>query len=467
MLYLTSCYSKIQKALTAAPMLDLLHALLIGTMCYQFIFMLLQWYVFRRKDYLYYITYMGCTLLFLVIRIDANSPFLPFHISGMAEEYLDQPLIIFAFWMYIRFGYHFLNLKANQPGIYKAALRLEWIFMAYIVIKCIIIPLGLSPQISSSIYLAVTVLITGLAGPLMYKLLRQRNLLNNFLVVGSVCVTLGGLSGSVYAFCTGQLGEKNMAVYVGLELAILIELLLLNTGLVIKNKHIQQEIIDTQQELIGQLRQTDILRTNLSSMQSKLSADLHDNIGAGLSSISIYSEIARQKLELQPASAAQVLRMIGTTAAEVIGEMKDTIWFIQPMNSTFGQMIDRLRQYAEPLCVEKEIKLLLIADEQTATETLTMVQNKNIFLILKEGINNALKHAEADAISLRIGMVGSLIQIKITDNGKGMESQTGRPDGNGLKNMQKRINDINGTLAIKSDMGQGTEILIKVPVSEV
>jgi len=162
-----------------------------------------------------------------------------------------------------------------------------------------------------------------------------------------------------------------------------------------------------------------------------------------------------------------VLRMIGTTAAEVIGEMKDTIWFIQPMNSTFGQMIDRLRQYAEPLCVEKEIKLILLADEQAAMETLTMVQNKNIFLILKEGINNVLKHAEADAISLHISMEGTMMQVKISDNGKGMESQTGRQEGNGLKNMQKRINDINGTFAIKSDMGQGTEILIKVPVSEI
>lgn len=68
------------------PIFDLLHALLIGTMCYQFIFMLLQWYVFRRKDYLYYITYMGCTLLFLLIRIDGNSPFLPIRAANTTQQ---------------------------------------------------------------------------------------------------------------------------------------------------------------------------------------------------------------------------------------------------------------------------------------------------------------------------------------------------------------------------------------------
>jgi signal transduction histidine kinase len=447
-------------------MFDLLHALLIGTMCYQFIFMLLQWYVFRRKDYLYYITYMGCTLLFLLIRIDANSPFLPVHISGMLEEYLDQPLIIFAFWMYVRFGYHFLDLKADQPSIYKAALRLEWVFITYVVIKCIMIPFGLSPKLSSYIYLSVTLLIGSLAAPLLYKLLRQRNLLNNFLVVGGVCVTLGGLAGTIYALCTGTLGEKGAAVYVGLELAVLIELLLLNTGLVIKNKRIQQEVIDTQRELIGQLRKTDKLRTNLSSMQSKLSADLHDNIGAGLSSIAIYSEIARQKLERQPASAAQVLSMIGITAAEVIGEMKDTVWFIQPVNSTFGQMMDRLRQYAEPLCVEKEIKLHMLTDEKASMEDLTLLQKKNIFLIIKEAVNNALKHAEADTISIHIRVEQNTVYARITDNGKGIEFDASSRGGNGLKNIQKRADDINGILSIQNCKGKGTEVLLKIPIVE-
>jgi signal transduction histidine kinase len=448
------------------PIFDLLHALLIGTMCYQFIFMLLQWYVFRRKDYLYYITYMGCTLLFLLIRIDGNSPFLPVHATGMVDEYLDQPLIIFAFWMYVRFGYHFLDLRKNQQGSYKAALGLERVFIVYLVIKCFMIPFGLSPQTSSYIYLFVTLFITIRAAPLLYALLRQRNLLNNFLVVGGVCVTLGGLSGPVYAFCTGQLGEKNMAVYVGLELAILIELLLLNTGLIIKNKRIQQEVIDTQQELIRQLRQTDQLRTNLSSMQSKLSADLHDNIGAGLSSIAIYSEIARQKLKRQPESVAQVLNLIGITASEVIGEMKDTIWFIQPSNSTFVQMMDRLRQYVEPLCVEKEIKLHMLVNEQPDMEKLTLLQKKNIYLIIKEAINNALKHADANEIGIHIRMERHILIAQINDDGTGMVQQEGQHQGNGILNIRKRTSDVNGTLDMSSDPVHGTEIIIKVPLGD-
>ncbi|MDF2384095.1 ATP-binding protein [Nostoc ellipsosporum NOK] len=445
------------------PLLNWIHVLLIGTMLYQATFMLVQWFVFRRKDYLYYILYMGSTLLFLITRLDGVLHFFPKPIPPLIDEYLDQPLIIFACWMYIRFGYHFLELKETQPALYKNARLVEIFFAAFVVAKCICIPFSFSYATSSTIYMIATVALALSAAPLLYKLLAQRNLLNNFLVIGGVCIAIGGTSGHIFTLTADNPEQRTMLVYVAFEVAILLELLLLNTGLVIKNKRTQQQIIDTQNRLILQLQQTEMLRTSLSTMQSKLSSDLHDNIGAGLSSIAMYSQVARQRIEKQPASAAQVLNIISHTASDILSEMKDTIWFIQPANFTFEQLIDRLRQYAEPLCAEKEIHLEFKLPTTVVTE-LSLGTRKNIFLVLKEAVNNAIKHASPAKITISVECTEEQLIIAVTDDGAGMPPTPARSDGNGLRNMKQRAGSVGGRLELVSVTTGGTKVCLHLPL---
>lgn len=445
------------------PLLNWIHVLLIGTMLFQATFMLVQWFVFRRKDYLYYILYMCSTLLFLITRLDTVLHFFPVPVPPLIDEYLDQPLIVFACWMYIRFGYHFLELKETQPALYRNARIVESFFALFVIIKCISIPLSFSYTTSSYIYMIATVLLALSAAPLLYRLLRQRNLLNNFLVIGGVCLAIGGISGHIFTLIADDPEQRTMMVYVALEIAILLELLLLNTGLVIKNKRTQQQIIDTQNRLIHQLQQTEMLRTSLSTMQTKLSSDLHDNIGAGLSSIAMYSQVARQRMEKQPASAAQVLNIISHTASDILSEMKDTIWFIQPAHFTFEQLIDRLRQYAEPLCAEKEIQLCFHLPVTPVPE-LSLGTRKNIFLVLKEAVNNAIKHADPRSIIISVDREGTQLIISITDDGTGLLPATGRTDGNGLRNMQQRAANVGGRLDLYPACSGGTQVRFELPV---
>lgn len=445
------------------PLLHWIHILLIGTMLFQATFMLVQWFVFRRKDYLYYVVYMCSTLLFLITRLDSVLHFLPAPIPPMLDEYLDQPLIIFACWMYIRFGYYFLELKETQPALYKNARLVEIFFMAFILAKCICIPFSFSYATSSVIYMIASVSLALSAAPLLYKLLAQRNLLNNLLVIGGVCIAIGGISGHIFTLIAEDPDQRTIQVYVAFEVAILLELLLLNTGLVIKNKRTQQQIIDTQNRLIHQLQQTEMLRTRLSTMQTKLSSDLHDNIGAGLSSIAMYSQVARQRIEKQPASAAQVLNIISNTASDILSEMKDTIWFIQPAHFTFEQLIDRLRQYAEPLCAEKEIHLEFRLPAAALPE-LPLGTRKNIFMVLKEAINNAIKHASPQSIIIVVDYVEAQLIISVTDDGTGLSPAAGRSDGNGLRNMQQRAKGVGGRLDLFPVTQGGTQVRFELPL---
>lgn len=226
------------------------HMLFFSICLFQFVFMLLQWLLFRRTDYLYYILYVFTCGLFIMFRVNNVIQILPFKLSPLLNEYSDQPLIVFAIWMYIRFGYHFLNLKALQVKVYTAAKRLEYGFAGYFFIKLLLIPLQLSYYTSSLIYLIVTVTLVSLAISVIIRLLKQKNLLNNFLVSGSLCITIGGGIGPILALFLKNMGQGSLLIYYPFEIAVLIELFLLNTGFALKNKILQQQVIKAQQEII-------------------------------------------------------------------------------------------------------------------------------------------------------------------------------------------------------------------------
>ncbi|HTM99606.1 MAG TPA: 7TM diverse intracellular signaling domain-containing protein [Pedobacter sp.] len=226
------------------------HILFLSACTFQLVFMLLQWVLFRRPDYLYYILYVFACGLFIALRVNNVIQILPFTLNPSWNEITDHPLIVFAIWMYIRFGYHFLNLKQLQPKVYIAAKRLEYGFAGYFFIKFLLLPLNLSYYYASLIYLVVVLILVTLAGFVIIRLLKQKNLLNNFLVSGSLCITIGGGVGPVLALFLPNMGEGSLLIYYPFEIALLIEFFLLTTGFALKNKILQQQVIKAQQEII-------------------------------------------------------------------------------------------------------------------------------------------------------------------------------------------------------------------------
>lgn len=223
------------------------------------LFMLLQWLLFRRTDYLYYILYVFMCSVFIGLRLNNALQILPFMSSPLWNEITDQPFVVFAIWMYIRFGYHFLNLKQLQPKVYVYATRLEYGFATYFFIKLLLIPLKLTHYTSALIYLVVTFLLVVLAIFVIVSLLRQNNLLNNFLVSGSLCITIGGGCGPILGLFLPNMGEGSLLIYYPFEVAVLIEYFLLNTGFALKNKILQQQVIRAQQEIIKQYEKKKIV----------------------------------------------------------------------------------------------------------------------------------------------------------------------------------------------------------------
>jgi signal transduction histidine kinase len=197
----------------------------------------------------------------------------------------------------------------------------------------------------------------------------------------------------------------------------------------------------------------------LERMRSRIAADLHDDVGSTLSSISILSDILAQQVENQ--QSAKLLGSIGSNAHKMLEKIDDIVWVVNPTNDKFQNLGLRIREFAIPLFESKNIRPDISFDRQMNTLPLAMEVRRNIYLIAKEAINNAMKYAECTSVKITFRQEHPGLVMEISDDGKGFnpDSSTSR---NGIKNMKLRASQIKSAIEIKSSPGKGTQITLLV-----
>jgi ligand-binding sensor domain-containing protein/two-component sensor histidine kinase len=206
---------------------------------------------------------------------------------------------------------------------------------------------------------------------------------------------------------------------------------------------------------IDQLRKMFQLRT-------KISQDLHDEVAATLSGIRLYSELAKQQLEKMDLSKVnQSLDVISVNAAEMKQDMSDIIWAIKPGNDSLGQLLQKLMLYANELTNAAFIDFKMKIDQDLPEEKLNMEERRNIYLICKEAIHNAVKYSKGNEIEMKVLKEDHTMQISIRDNGCGFNTESFFI-GNGLINMQTRAKEIAAELIVESAKERGTKVGLKM-----
>jgi signal transduction histidine kinase/ligand-binding sensor domain-containing protein len=214
-----------------------------------------------------------------------------------------------------------------------------------------------------------------------------------------------------------------------------------------------------QARLIGLEQQNAIEKERL-----RISKDMHDEIGASLTRISILSELAR-KNSLDPAAAIKYIDQINEISGNVVDEMSEIIWAINPKNDNLESFSSYFRQYAssylEPTSIIVQMKFQDLLPEKGMSSEL----RRNVFLTLKEALHNMVKHSTTDRAEVSLNFINGLLEIRIRDFGKGFNMEDSLHKGNGLGNMHKRIEDLGGKFILESGIGMGTKIKIIVPLT--
>lgn len=195
-------------------------------------------------------------------------------------------------------------------------------------------------------------------------------------------------------------------------------------------------------------------------IRNRISRDLHDDIGATLSSINILTDIAKKRIvHKQAEQSVGLLEKINFQATEMVDQMSDIIWSVNPDNDHLSQLLERVRNQFVPVCTAMDIGFTLDTDKTIKDLRFGMAKRKQIYLVVKELVNNAVKYSECSRILVSAAVRQHVLHIVVSDNGKGISGKIAG-DGNGLRNIKSRINEIKGSIKIDSSAETGTCISI-------
>jgi signal transduction histidine kinase len=206
--------------------------------------------------------------------------------------------------------------------------------------------------------------------------------------------------------------------------------------------------------------------------RARIAKDIHDDLGASLTRISMLSQSARS--ELDHSDAASDLDRIYDTARELTRAMDEIVWAVNPQHDTLDSLATYLGKYAQDFLAAAHIKCRLDVPMQLPPWPLTAEIRHNLFLAFKEALNNAVKHAHTSEVWISLAINGMGFTLQLKDKGCGFTpdgASNGSPSdparlctGYGLVNMRRRLAEIGGRCEIQSTPGTGTRVAFVVPV---
>ncbi len=234
---------------------------------------------------------------------------------------------------------------------------------------------------------------------------------------------------------------------------LLVSVIVLLIRQYVKRKIYKQKVLLEKQEAISNERE-------------RIIADLHDDVGATLSSMNIYGDLAGSVWDTKPQDSRKMIEKISVTTKDLMIRMSDIIWSMKPADEEKYTLEARLKNYSNELLTPKNIECDFDIDEKLVASISNPEVRKNILLIVKEAINNIAKYSEASNAFVSFKQQNETMLLTVSDNGKGyrVEDVT---IGNGLNNIQQRCKQLQGICIFKPLVGEGVTIVCSFPMTKI
>ena len=204
----------------------------------------------------------------------------------------------------------------------------------------------------------------------------------------------------------------------------------------------------------------------LDQERARIARDLHDDLGAGLTEITMLSDVAQQDCD-RPAAVSTHLERIFQSGSEMAQALDEIVWAVNPSNDTLEKLISFTCEFAQSMLGSAGIRCRLDAPAAVPALHVNSTIRHQLCMALKECLHNAIKHACAHEVSLCIRHSGQMLDVTVADDGKGfdpaaLQDRAGTHDG--LRNLKQRMSVLGGTCEIQSAPGQGTRVQLRVRV---
>lgn len=443
---------------------DLITYVFCGLLLMMILYSIANFLQGANPEFLYYSGYaffLGTMLFTKAMFTFHNS-----RLSFFLESYLDFIMQDLGIMFYMLFMQRFLDTRSKYPFLYKlynagilllAVSMLSYSFFHYFT------DLFTAENLvenSTKVLLLIMIIIF-----LVYSLRHWHDKLLRYLFWGNLCLFVFSLFSQtiiLYPALRRLPGIFGSSLFY-YEMGLFLELVFFLAGLNFKNR---SRIIEQTKER-ERLKADNLMKEYEKGLavykaqqeeRERISADMHDELGSGMTAIRLMSEIARNKMK---ESTPVEIEKISHSANDVLNKMNAIIWSMNSGNDTLDNLVSYIRAYALEYLDNTPIHCIVNTPEHIPAMELTGDKRRNVFLCVKETLNNALKHSQASQITIDIH-TNHQLEIRIADNGKGIDLHNLREFGNGLKNIRRRMESVGGKFHIENKNGTITTLRLSL-----
>ncbi len=439
--------------------------LVCGIMLMMIFYSLAEFYINRNRVFLYYSAY--ATLLGIMFFFKAYLFKTPSHSNYFFESFFDFILQAGGTVFYFMFLRKFTQSAIQFPLLNKVLMLQQFITITGMILFTILHFFtnqfriqNLTENLVKYAWSASTVFF------IAFALIRRHHLLT-YLAIGHCFLFAGGLLSlflinSTYRFnpILGSLVNDSLFWY---EMGILFELMFFLIALSYKNRLDISARAREKERLLMEYEKSAIEKKMavLAAKQeerNRISADMHDELGSGVTAIRLMSELAKTKLKER---SIPELERISNSANDLITKMNTIIWTMKNSNDSVDNMIAYVRSYAAEFFDTTDITCEVEYPEQLPAIEMSGEKRRNVFLCIKESLHNVLKHSQANRVKI-VFKIGPHLVIQIIDNGVGVQTINVSEFSNGLTNMRKRMESIDGHFSIRNE--NGTTVTLSIPL---
>lgn len=412
----------------------------------------------QNRAYLFYFLYLFATLLYFLFRNmqHFSTDLMVYYLEPFKDNTL-QPL---SYLFYYAFAMSFVDYKNIAP---RLNLFMKWVTIGITLylIADLAFFISFDYEYRKLIYIYFRFIMVPISLITIVWAFLIKNILSKILAIGSLLMVAGAIATMILALLYFP-SENPFLNYhmLYMQIGIVLEITLFSYGLSYKNKIQFREKILLELELKKEreTKEMERLQTIINTQESerkRVSAELHDDLGSGISTIRMLSEVAKTKPQNQ-----LELQKISNLANDLVDSMRQIIWSMNTETSQLSDLVHYIKIYAAEYLELHNIKFTFSQKCDLQNRDLSGAERRNIFLTVKECLHNVVKHAEAGEVIMEWNCITNHQIIKVTDNGKGFTILETNNQGNGVRNMQKRMNQLGGEVSIKSIHGKETCVTI-------
>jgi signal transduction histidine kinase len=435
---------------------------ILSTMC---VYAFIRFFTTRLREFLFYGLSALCFIGYFFYQVTLLFNFSEGYNS--LDLFLKQFLQIGAHIFYMLFATYFLNLPKHLPFLYRL---MQWIFLLLLAYLTVVMFTAFNDRyyaLNMTMFNVVRILLLLYSLYAIPLLFRCKIPLAKYVATGATAVSVfAGLAFYYSSVPIGFTGAFFIAVggpIAFFKLGILTEqvcfILGLNRKLQMEDaSHIKAvEILRIENEKKEFEKFMAVLETR-EKERTRIAQEIHDDIGSGLTTIRLLSEIAKTKTGN---GSLKEIDKISASANELIENMNEIIWSFNSKNDTLPNLVAYIRRYVVTFFEPTSIQVKISIPPQIPAMQISGDFRRSVFLVVKESIHNILKHAQATTLELRVE-TQPRFSIVLKDNGRGFAAEDVKLFSNGLRSMKDRMESIGGSFSISGHEGTTVELSVSV-----